>query len=55
MAGFPDGIAVKNPSANAGEAGFNPGSRRSLGEGNGYALQYSYVGNPIDRGDWWDP
>ena len=55
MAGFPDGIAVKNPSANAGEAGLNPGSRRSLGEGNGYALQYSYVGNPIDRGDWWDP
>ena len=55
MAGFPGGTVVKNPPANAGEAGLIPGSRRSLGEGNGNALQYSYVGNPMDRGDWWDP
>ena len=53
MAGFPGGTVVKNPPANAGEAGLIPGSRRSLGEGNGNALQYSYLGNPMDRGSWW--
>ena len=26
---------------------------RSPGEGNGYLLQYSCLGNPIDRGAWW--
>ena len=29
-------------------------SRRSLGEGNGSLLQYSCLGNPVDRGAWWD-
>ena len=29
-----------------------PGSRRSPGEGNGYPLQYSCLGNPMDRGAW---
>ena len=36
--GFPGGIAVKNPSVNAGDtvyAGLIPGSGRSHGEGNG--------------------
>ena len=36
--GFPGGIAVKNPSANAGDtvyAGLIPGSGRSHGEGHG--------------------
>jgi len=28
------------------------GSGRSLGEENGYSLQYSYLENSIDRGDW---
>ena len=52
--GFPDGSVVKkNPSANVGDAGSNPGSERSLGEGNGSQLQYSLLGNPTDRGDWW--
>ena len=27
--------------------------RRSIGEGNGNRLQYSFMGNPIDRGGWW--
>ena len=47
---------VKNPLANAGYAGevcLIPGSRRSLGEGNGNPLQYSYLENPMDRGAWW--
>ena len=26
---------------------------RSPGEGNGNALQYSYLENPTDRGAWW--
>ena len=30
-----------------------PGSGRSPREGNGNLLQYSYLGNPMDRGSWW--
>ena len=30
-----------------------PRSGKSLGGGNGYLLQYSCLGNPIDRGAWW--
>ena len=41
---------VKNPPANAGDVGSVPELGRSLGEGNGYPVQYSYLGNPIDRG-----
>ena len=39
---------VKNPPANAGDAGSVPGSRRFPGEGNGNPLRYSCLGNPID-------
>ena len=52
---FPGGLAVKNTLANAGdtgELGLIPGSRRSLGEGNGNPLQYSCLGNLMDRGAW---
>ena len=31
---------------------FVPGLRRSCGEGNGNPLQYSCLGNPIDREAW---
>ena len=51
--GFSGGPGVKNPSANAGDAGLNPGSGRSPGEGNGNPLRYSSLGNPMDRGAWW--
>jgi len=54
--GFPCGSVVKNPPANAGDAGVEgliPGSGRSPGEGNGNPLQYSYLENPMDRGAWW--
>ena len=43
----------KNPPASAGDArdgGSIPGSGRSPGEGNGNPLQYSCLGNPMDRG-----
>ena len=43
---------VKNPPANAGEMGLIPGERRSPGERNGNPLQYSCLGNPVDRGAW---
>ena len=47
---------VKNPPANAGDTKdivSIPGSGRSLGGGNGNPLQYSCLGNPMDRGAWW--
>ena len=50
--GFPGVSVVKNPPANAGDVGCIPGSRRFPVEGNGYPLQYSCLGNPMDRGDW---
>ena len=43
----------KNPPANAGDVGSIPGLGRSSGEGNGNPLQYSRLGNPMDRGAWW--
>ena len=43
---------VKSPPANAGDAGSIPGSGRSPGEGNGNSLQYSGLGNPVERGAW---
>ena len=39
-------------SLSAGDPGFIPGLGRSLGEGNGYSLQYSCLGKPTDRGVW---
>ena len=44
---------VKNLLANAGDAGSTPGSGRSPRVGNGNPLQYSFLGNPTDRGAWW--
>ena len=48
--GFPGGSVVKNLPDNAGHVGLIPGSGRSPGERNGNLLQYSYLGNPMDRG-----
>ena len=50
--GFPGGSVVKNPPANAENMGWISGSERSPGEGNGNPLQYSCLGNPMDRGAW---
>ena len=47
---------VKNTPANARnsrDAGSTPGSGRSPAGGNGKPLQYSCLGNPMDRGAWW--
>ena len=51
--GFPGGSVGKNPPANAGDADSIPESGRSPGEGNDNPLQYSSLGNPMDRGAWW--
>ena len=48
--GFPGGSVVKNLPGNAGDMDLIPGSGRSPGEGNGNTLQYSFLGNPMDRG-----
>ena len=33
--------------------GVHPWIGKTPGEGNGYPLQYSCLGNPVDRGVWW--
>ena len=54
--GLPGGTVVKkNPPANAGDVtdvGSIPRSGRSPRVGNGNPLQFSYLENPMDRGDW---
>ena len=51
--GFPCGSVVKNPPANTGDSGLITGSGKSPGRGSGNPLQYSYQGNPMNRGTWW--
>ena len=50
--GLPGGSVVNHPPASAGDAYLILGSRRFPGEGNGNSLQYSCLGNPMDRGAW---
>ena len=45
-------VVVKTLPANAGDVGCTPGWGRSPGEGNGNPLQYSCLGNPMDRTVW---
>ena len=48
-------LVVKNLSANAEDirnVGLIPGLGRSPGEGNGNALQYSFLENPMGREAW---
>ena len=49
-------LLVKNPPANAGDTkdeALIPVSGRSPGGGSGNPLQYSCLGNSMDRGAWW--
>ena len=50
--GFPGGSDSKESACNTGDTGLIPGSGRSPGEGDGNPLQYSSLGNPMDRGTW---
>ena len=57
--GFPGRSAVRNPptmqetAGSAGDMGLIPESGRSSEEGRGNPLQYSCLGNPMNRGSWW--
>ena len=50
--GFPSSSEGKASTCNAQDLGSIPGSGRSSGEGNGNPLQYSCLGNPMDRAAW---
>ena len=43
---------VKNPPANAGDVGLILALGRYPAEGNDNPLQYSCLGNPMNRGTW---
>ena len=54
--GLPRGLSGKESACNAGDAGCVgsiPALGRSPGEGNGNPLQYSCLGNPMDREARW--
>ena len=50
--GFPGSSVVKNLPANAEDRSSIPGTGRSP-EGNDNPLQYSCLGNSMDREAWW--
>ena len=52
LQGFSGSSNGKESAYNAGDPDSIPGSGRSPGEGNGNSLQYSCLGNPMDRGAW---
>ena len=43
---------VNDPPAKAGDLGSIPGSGRSPRERNSNPVEYSYLGNPMNRGTW---
>ena len=45
-------LSAKESTLNAGDIDRIPGSGRPPGKGDESPLQYSYLGNPMDRGDW---
>ena len=48
--GFPGDSVVKNLTPSAGDLGLISDLKGSPGEGTGNPLQYSCLGNPMDRG-----
>ena len=50
--GLPRWLSGKEPACQAGDMGLIPGLGKSPGEGNGNPLQYSCLGNLIDKGAW---
>ena len=51
--GFPVGSDGQESVCNARDALSILGSGRSPGDGHGNPLQYSCLGNPMDRRVWW--
>ena len=52
MSGFLGDSIGKESVYNAEDSGSIPGLERAPEEGNGDPLQYSCLGNPVDRGAW---
>ena len=52
LPGFPHSSVGKESACNAGDPSSIPGSGRPPGEENGNSLQYSCLGNPMNRGAW---
>ena len=50
---FPGDSVEGNLPADAEDVGSIPGPGRCPGEGNGNPLEYSSLGNHMDRGSWW--
>ena len=50
---FPGGSDGEESSCSSRDLGSIPGLGRSPGEGSGNPLQYSCLGNTMDRGAWW--
>ena len=50
--GLPRWFSGKESTCQSGDSGLILGSRRSPGEGNSNPLQYSCLGNPMDRETW---
>ena len=51
-AGLPHWLGGKETASNEGDTGLTPGLQRFPGEGNGNPLQYSCLGNLMDREAW---
>ena len=52
---MPGGSDGKVSACNVEDPGLIPGLGRCPGEGNGNPVQYSCLGNPMDRGAWRAP
>ena len=50
--GLPKWLSGIEPAHQCRRQGFDPWVRKIPGEGNGNLLQYSCLGNPMDRGAW---
>ena len=53
LLGFPGGSDSKESAFNVGDPSSISGLGRTTREENGNTLQYSCLGNPMDRGAWW--
>ena len=53
--GLPRRLSGKESTCQGRRRGFDPWSGRSPRGGHGNPLQYSHLGNPMDRGAWWIP
>ena len=52
LSGHPQWLSGKGSICQARDLGSIPGLGRSPGKGNANPLQYSCLGNPLDRGAW---